>query len=233
MPDQTAPILYRHDGFCPICEQPVQFAAKHAWYRDHLICPMCQSVVRERALALVLREIRPNWRTLAIHESSPENRGISIKLKNEGRRYIASHFFPDAPRGATVRGFRNEDLERQTFPDGSLDIVISLDVMEHVFRPDRVYAEIFRTLKPGGVYLHTFPIYKAIVEPFRQRAALDPDGTVRHFIEPAEYHGNPIDFQRIPGDLPLRLRDRSPDRRLGAVRCPHSALLGPDPRDHR
>jgi SAM-dependent methyltransferase len=184
---------YEHDGICPICEQPVLFATTNRWFRDHLVCPLCKSVVRERALALVLQELRPNWRFLAIHESSPVNRGISAKLKAEAGSYVASHYFPGQPRGALVRGFRNEDLEHQTFPDNDLDIVVTLDVMEHVFRPDRVYAEVYRTLRPGGIYIHTFPINKAMVPSSRQRAALEPDGTVRHLVESPEYHGNPID----------------------------------------
>jgi SAM-dependent methyltransferase len=193
MTDKPPTPHYQHDGFCPICEEPVRFVAASSWYRDHLICSLCHSVVRERALALVLREMRPNWRALAIHESSPAGRGISTKLKTEGRAYIASHYFPEQPRGIEHRGFRNEDLEHQTFRDGSLDIVISLDVMEHVFRPDLVYSEVYRTLKPGGLYLHTFPINKAIVEACRRRAELLLDGGIRHLVEPPQYHGNPID----------------------------------------
>ncbi len=65
--------------------------------------------------------------------------------------------------------------------------------MEHVFRPDLVYSEIYRTLRPGGLNLHTFPISKQMVAPLRQRASLEADGTVRHVVEPPQYHGNPID----------------------------------------
>lgn len=184
---------YRHSGVCPICERAVQFSSNYPWFRDHLLCPLCKSVVRERALALILKEVRPNWRALSIHESSPSNRGVSLKLKAEGRKYVASHYFPGQPLGVQFRGFRNENLERQTFPDDSLDIVISLDVMEHVFRPDLVYSEIYRTLKPGGIYLHTFPIKKAMVAACHQRAELLVDGSVRHIVEPSQYHGNPID----------------------------------------
>ncbi|WP_119302417.1 class I SAM-dependent methyltransferase [Dongia deserti] len=195
MPDEQTEPVYAHDGYCPVCQKPVRFAAAGSWYRQHLLCPLCQSVVRERALALILFEERPNWRTLTIHESSPLNRGISAKLKAEGGNYIPSHYFPDQPLGIEFRGFRNENLERQTFPDDSLDIVISLDVMEHVFHPDLVYSEIYRTLKPGGVYLHTFPIAKTMVPAFRQRARLEEDGTVCHLVEPPQYHGNPVDAQ--------------------------------------
>ncbi|MGH6879874.1 MAG: hypothetical protein ACREFM_03055, partial [Hypericibacter sp.] len=85
--------MYRHAGFCPICETAVTFASGNAWYRDNLLCPLCRSVVRERALTLALNEVAPDWRRLAIHESSPANRGISVKLRREAAGYVASQYF--------------------------------------------------------------------------------------------------------------------------------------------
>jgi tetratricopeptide (TPR) repeat protein len=114
-------------------------------------------------------------------------------MRKECRDYTPSHFYPDKPFGSMVGIFRNEDLEAQTFEDGIFDIVVTLDVMDHVFRPDRVYAEVFRTLKPGGLYLHCFPIYKgqaAAAVPYAKR---DADGNVRHLVDKPEYHGNPVD----------------------------------------
>lgn len=184
---------YEHRGYCPICEAKVRFTSNSEWYRDHLRCQNCNSVVRERALALVLGEIAPDWRSLSIHESSPAPRGISLKLRREAPGYVASQYFPDAPRGAIVDGFRNENLESQTFADDSLGLVVSLDVMEHVFDPAAAYREIHRTLKPGGHYLHTVPIHKAQIEAARRRAEIGPDGAVRHLAGEPSYHGNPID----------------------------------------
>lgn len=191
--DMFSKPVYTHKGQCPICEKPAVFISRKEWFRDHLVCPTCRSVVRERALALVLAELRPGWRDMAIHESSPGRRGISAKLKSDCANYLATHFFPNEKTGARVGDFRNENLEAQTFSSAMFDIVVTLDVMEHVFHPERVYAEVFRTLKPGGVYIHTFPVYKKIAEPFLQRAMQEEDGTVRHLVEDPEYHGNPID----------------------------------------
>ncbi len=189
-PASTAPFL-DYQGVCPVCEQRVQFTAGNERFRDSLVCPRCASVPRERALALVLNEKRPNWRTLAIHECSPAERGISHRLRTEARGYVATHFFDAEPLGATVRGFRNENLEAQTFPDGSFDIVITLDVMEHLFDPEAAHREIWRTLKPGGLHLCTFPISKGRSNALTWRAKRDATGGVEH-LAPAEYHGNPI-----------------------------------------
>jgi SAM-dependent methyltransferase len=98
----------------------------------------------------VLRELLPNWRDCSIHESSPVYRGASLMLARNCSNYIATQFFRDIRRGETKDGVRCEDLEQQTFRDNSFDVVITQDVMEHIFHPDRAYREVWRTLKCGG-----------------------------------------------------------------------------------
>lgn len=190
MNDNAAITVYRRPGYCPICDGNVVFSAQFDWYRDHLVCSNCGSIPRERALALVLSRRFPDWRKLAIHESSPGSRGISPKLKRECADYIETQYFRDEPLGKLVNGFRNENLEAQTFADESFDIVVTLDVMEHVNEPGDVLCEIARTLKPGGSYVFTTPTYKERLTSER-RARYDSKGTVEQFGE-AEYHGNPI-----------------------------------------
>ncbi|WP_242109638.1 class I SAM-dependent methyltransferase [Luteimonas aquatica] len=180
-------------GYCPICERSARFVSNNIWLRGALTCLTCEngSVPRERALAHVLNRVAPDWRKLRIHESSPATRGISAKLRRECAGYTGSHFFPDSPMGEQVGGYRNENLEAQTFEDGIFDIVVTLDVFEHVFQPGAMIKEIHRTLKPGGIYLCTFPIRAGQVESHKPRARLRPDGSVEHLEKP-EYHGNPI-----------------------------------------
>jgi SAM-dependent methyltransferase len=169
----------------------VTFRASQEWFRDHLVCSNCESLVRERAVALVLNELAPNWRALRIHESSPADRGISKKMRLQAPRYLASYFFPDKPAGEFVGHLRNENLEKQTFFDETFDIVVTLDVMEHVFDPAKVYKEIYRTLRAGGYYIHTFPIRKDLTDGAIPRAQRNSDGTVSLILQPPEYHGSP------------------------------------------
>lgn len=190
--DQAGPL--RMEGECPVCEAPASFTGHDpSWPRDTLFCDACGSLPRDRALALVLAEHLPGWRRLVIHESSPAPRGASRKLMQGARHYIATHYFPDRPPGEMVNGFRNENLERQSFDDASFDLVVTLDVMEHVNDPAAVFREVRRTLRPGGCYLFTVPTYKGLVASER-RAEYLPDGGVRHLAEP-EYHGNPVSEQ--------------------------------------
>ena len=187
------PFLLEYAGTCPICEASAHFRATGPWLRDTLTCLSCVngSIPRERALALVLNEVLPNWRDCSIHESSPENRGISKKIRTEAKRYIATHFFPSIGLGQMHRGFRNEDLQHLTFPDNDFDLFVSLDVFEHIPDPRLAFGEIWRTLKPSGIMLCTFPVRKAQLAAMERRVVFNSDGTLTH-LKPPELHGNPI-----------------------------------------
>jgi ubiquinone/menaquinone biosynthesis C-methylase UbiE len=41
--------------------------------------------------------------------------------------------------------------------DGFFDIVVAADTLEHTFSPDKALAEIARVLKPGGIFVASFP----------------------------------------------------------------------------
>jgi SAM-dependent methyltransferase len=49
------------------------------------------------------------------------------------------------------------DGETFPFPDASFDSLITSEVLEHVFNPDRFVSEMARVLRPGGVLLLTVP----------------------------------------------------------------------------
>ncbi len=177
-------------GTCPICDAKVTFSSTNPWYRDFLLCRRCGSIPRERALVHAAKSLGLVGPGMFVHESSPANRAVDRWLKARAGTYCASHYFEKVPRGTISGGYRSEDLEQMTFADESVDVHVSLDVMEHVFRPDRVFAEVRRTLRKGGVYLFTAPTYKGLVETVT-RSMRNPDGSVEFLLEP-EYHGNPI-----------------------------------------
>jgi SAM-dependent methyltransferase len=132
-----------------------------------------------------------NWRNLIIHESSPNNRGPSIRFKNEVSNYIPTQFFPSSKTGEIINGFRNENLEELTFPDQSIDLHITQDVFEHIIDPSLAFREIARTLKPGGAHIFTTPLVR-IKEPTNWCVRRNIDGKIEQLVHPKEFHGNPI-----------------------------------------
>ncbi len=187
---------FKQEGFCPCCSQNVTFFSNHHYLRDNFKCSNCHCIPRERALMFVLENNYPNWKNLKIHESSPGSRGASAKIKKDCLNYAASQFFPEEKLGINIRSFRNEDLEDQTFEDETFDIVITQDVMEHVYHPEKAFAEIARTLKKGGAHIFTVPIINRHNKT-EIWAKLDSNGNTVFLDEP-EYHGNPITSQGSP-----------------------------------
>lgn len=183
--------ILENEGWCPTCAGRTVFRAEEPWLREHYRCLNCGSLPRERALMVVIEARFPGWRELVVHESSPVDRGVSARLARECPRYVPSQFFPGATCGAVVDGVRCENLEALTFADGSVDLHVTQDVMEHLFHPERAFRELARTLRPGGAHLFTVPIVNR-AQPSRRRARRAADGRVEH-LEEAVYHGNPVD----------------------------------------
>ncbi len=179
------------EGDCPICEKQAEFVSENPWFRDYLVCTSCFSIPRERALMQILSELRSNWRELHIHESSPANRGASLKLKKECPGYIESQYFEDIEPGQIDKKHRCmcQDLGNQSFNDENFDVVITQDVFEHLPKPDLAIREIARTLKPGGLHIASVPLVQKW-KPTIIRAKLI-NGKINHIL-PEDYHGSPV-----------------------------------------
>lgn len=148
-------------------------------------CAQCNSAPRQRRIHYVLNTRIPRWPKLRVHEFAPFRDWIETKAKS----YTASQFYPDHPLGASVSGYRNEDIERLTFPDGSIDLFVVEDLLEHVFDPERATREMLRCLGGSGHILGTVPL-EAGTGPTRRMAVLGSDGSVQYFGVP-RYHGTP------------------------------------------
>ncbi len=176
-------------GTCSICEHSTLFVETGAWLRDQYLCVRCGSIPRWRALLCRLDAEYADWRDLAIHESSPGG-PASDKLRRQAAGYSSSQYLgPDVPPGSTVGNVSCQDLCDLTFDDGSFDLFITQDVLEHVLRPDLAVQEIARVLKPGGAHVFTVPIHPDQATVVR---AVPTETGVEHLLPP-EYHGNPVD----------------------------------------
>jgi len=72
------------------------------------------------------------------------------------------------------------------FREASVDVVVSIQTLEHVADPDRLFGEIARVLRPGGVALHYFPSAERIIDPhsgipFVHREGRDRERLIRRF----------------------------------------------------
>jgi len=187
---QTSFIL-SNEGYCVTCDSKTTFRSAYEWLRDHYVCSKCGSIPRERALMFCLEHYYPDWKNLSILELSPVSRGASVKLKKFCKHYLDSHYFPDFPFGKIHKsGFRNENIESLTFRGESFDLVITQDVLEHIFDPAKAFAEIGRVLKSGGAHIFSVPMINKEKQS-EVWAKRDDKGNIICLHEP-EYHGNPI-----------------------------------------
>lgn len=108
-----------------------------------------------------------------------------------GSEYIGDKF----PYGKkNDEGVRNEDLTALTFEDESFDILISLDVLEHIPDYNQAFKECSRVLKPGGKMMWSVPFIPDSYE--NQIRAEIKDGEINHILPP-EYHGDPMSEQGV------------------------------------
>ena len=91
---------------------------------------------------------------------------------------------------------RCENLESLTFSDGSIDLFVTQDVMEHVFDSGSAFREIARVLSPGGAHIFTVPLVNK-AKPSERWATMGRAGDVV-FLGTPEHHGNPIDKKGSP-----------------------------------
>lgn len=77
------------------------------------------------------------------------------------------------------------DLDSGTFPfpDESFDVVVCSEVLEHLFDLRKVHREVYRLLRPNGIYIVSTPNFNHIDHFFTQFSELITDFNQSHLIE--------------------------------------------------
>jgi SAM-dependent methyltransferase len=154
------------------------------------LCIRCRASLRYEMLAGFLRETCPELPRLHVVELDPNSplRGYLSGAKE----YVRTYYSEVDPKGSRRQdGARCEDITCLTFPDCSIDLIISGDVLEHVPDPAAAFRETHRVLRPGGFHLFTVPTIAKTV----QRAEYI-DGRIIHLVSP-EFHSDPLNPQGI------------------------------------
>lgn len=138
-----------------------------AWHQHHT---EAESQIEEphHPWHVTVSRLLPDLRGLKVLELGCGRGDFAIWLANKNPdAQIVGVDFSDVAI-ATARGrangrsstsFQVEDAERLSFADASFDYVISCECLEHVLHPERMAAEIFRVLKPGGHFILTTENY--------------------------------------------------------------------------
>jgi SAM-dependent methyltransferase len=187
-------------AYCHVCGQsstfksyePIDFPCK----RNSFFCDSCGSCGRNRHVAQTILDRFPTLpASKSLVEFAKSFHGVIWLTCTSGAiaetlrgRCIASEFIENVRSGTVVDGVRCEDIQASSFETGSVDLVVTEDVLEHVPFPEAAFAEIRRVLKPDGFHIGTIPVHWGR-ETSIARAVIE-NGKLRHILEP-EYHGDP------------------------------------------
>ena len=90
---------------------------------------------------------------------------LSLELQNRGYEVWALDPSPEAIGFCVKRGVKNASVggaEKLPFSDAFFDMVLMLDVLEHISDEQAPINEINRVLKPGGRMVITVPAFKIL-----------------------------------------------------------------------
>lgn len=171
--------------------------------REHLLCRGLNS--RQRAMLdavlefLAERSVADDAAKIYGHEAITR---FALLMRGRFPKFIGTEYCRTDHERSELFPIRHGDICNSEFPDASFDLVVSNDVLEHVYDIDAALRETARVLKLGGRFLATFPFMfdRAVGVRFASLV----DGKVLHHFEPI-YHGNPMDKEggslvfEIPG----------------------------------
>lgn len=140
-------------------------------------CPACESHDRERHLFLYLRKLdlltRIN-KSKILHIAPEKCLAKSIESYHP-ETYIKGDISPSAPGTVLI------NIESTTFQNSHFDWVICNHVLEHVNNATRALLEVFRLLKPGGIFICQTPYATKLAETFESPHIENPDERFLYF----------------------------------------------------
>jgi SAM-dependent methyltransferase len=174
---------------CRCCDRLSLVVALSSGQERH-ICIRCRANLRYEMLATLIRSIGSHLEEMTVLEL--DSRSPLRPLLSKAKTYQRSMYSPNDRLGTIqADGSRCEDITQLTYPDCSLDLIISSDVLEHVPELQAAFRESYRVLRPGGSHIFTVPPN----EKTRKRAEI-VNNQVRHLVEP-EYHSDPLNPEGI------------------------------------
>jgi SAM-dependent methyltransferase len=188
---------------CPVCGRLSAATGFSENLRETGRCRRCGATNRNRQVAYVAARAVAEMTgapvaSLAAVRDHPElvvynteaQGSLHDQLRDMADYRCSEYLGPGHRPGDVVGDTTHQDLMALSYPDTSIDLVLSSDVFEHVPEPYRAHAEVHRVLRPGGHHVFTVPFHQhAHLDDVRAR--LGDDGEVEHLAD-AIYHDDPV-----------------------------------------
>jgi SAM-dependent methyltransferase len=174
-------------GICNLCGSLVVQVNK-SYFGTR--CVNCRSTQIHRAVGFVIESLSvPTTFTYELSSRGALHKYLKTKVEN----FYYSEYFDDVPLGLMKNSVVCQDVQNLLLNKESFDLVTSTEVFEHVPDDIRGFSEIYRVLKNNGYFIFTVPF--SDIPATIERCYLQPDGTIKHNLEP-EYHGDQIRGQQ-------------------------------------
>lgn len=175
--DGTFRLFHKH---CIQCENKRIFLVSGLEGKS-VRCTYCKSTLISLSSLEIIKNLDLDQEKAYVYELSYH--GIVFKfLKKNFNNFFFSEFFSPENLGTKIKGIRNEDVQRLTFPSSKFDLVSSTEVFEHVEDYKLGFSEVKRVLKPGGRFVFTVPLFESKFT--KQVCKTDSLGKLIWFEEP-------------------------------------------------
>ena len=163
---------------CPCCGLKFQFfvagnylkrpekfnPARYEQTRQDVLCPFCRALPRHRILALWCERHKTSLQSSNILYFAPEISMI-LWMKRNRVKCTTADLYKDYTD-------MKLDIQSTGLPDGSYNVIICNHVLEHVDDFKIALKEVYRILRPGGLFICSFPMDPTL-------ELVDEDYTVR------------------------------------------------------
>ena len=197
--------VFKVNGFCAPCKKNVLFLVdmqsggqrqSNVWmpnWRERLECPLCGMNNRQRLIATLIKQeldskYKKHEHVYFMEQVTPIYKWAKATFENHiivGSEYLGHKY----ESGTIIKGIRHENVENLSFPDNTIDLIVSNDVFEHVPNPAKAFEECARVLREFGLMLATIPFHWNNDKSISRAKIID--GQLEHILPPL-YHGNPI-----------------------------------------
>lgn len=154
--------------------------------RYHLIQEVIASVPHRGVLLEIGCSAGATVRYLAEKYAFKRNIGIDIAFDD----------MPDASGGKAIEFISANCNEKLPFEDNSIDLLVAMMVIEHLFNPFHSFAEISRLLSNGGIAVVNLPLVTSLKNRLRLLRGLLPITSVsfERWLIDGEWDGNHLHY---------------------------------------
>lgn len=166
---------------CQVCGKEADFVIdESATLLREAICNNCGASIRTSDIAGVIKEIVKKADTDKIRILNLSSQGKIHEIYSHLKGYTCGEYFDGVPSGSFKDDVMCIDLQNMPFDDESFDLIVTEDVLEHVWDINKALKEINRVLKNGGNHVFTVPIHENMVTMSRKNNPI------------VVYHGDPL-----------------------------------------